>query len=81
MLKRSTRAAVAPSRGGWSSLALSCIILGLVLSDVSGCSPSASQSATAASVQTSSAPRVAALLILREDAQIFIPVRIDKTGK
>src|SRR3954470_1303906 len=55
MLKRSTPAAVPPSKGRWASVALSCLVLALILGDVGGCSPSQSQSAAPTAVEASTA--------------------------
>jgi len=55
MLNTSTSATLALSKGGWGKVALSCLILGLIAGDVSGCAPSASQSA-ASVARTASAP-------------------------
>src|SRR5690349_5728889 len=58
MGKRST-SANARKKGGWFTVALSCAVLSLIVSDVSGCSPSTSQGATpamAAESNTSAPP-------------------------
>jgi serine protease Do len=57
MLNTSTSATIARSKGGRGSVALSCLILGLIAGDVSGCAPSTSQSATpVAATSSASAP-------------------------
>lgn len=57
MRNTSMSASIAPSRSGRASIAISCLILGLIASDVSGCTPDASQSAApAAATSSASAP-------------------------
>jgi serine protease Do len=53
MRNTSMSASIAPSRSSRASIAISCLILGLIASDVSGFAPSASQSAAPAAATSS----------------------------